>query len=361
MSAQDLSRSSAGSAKLPALASPSTCFLVIMFLLMAVGCGDEPRTDGSDDAVKVGLVESAAIPAGEQCPAGGLEVRVGADVDGDNKLSDEEVASTDYVCDGEDGRTAMVMLAEEPAGEQCPFGGTHVMTGHDDDGDGSLAGEEVTGNAYVCDGAAGGAGAGLTMVLEDEEPGDNCDAGGVAIRAGVDADGDGELSPEETLSLKYICNGATGADGHTSLVALEDEEAGDNCQWGGVAVHSGIDTDGDGELGADEVTDTKYICNGPPGAGQSTPEVLEGDYAIHNTADVQALLPYTSVTGTLSILGGPAVVELPNLGSAGHLHISSPALEAMGLPALTAVGGGLEITGTALTTLDGLSALTSIG
>ncbi|MEC9073304.1 MAG: hypothetical protein VX938_13020, partial [Myxococcota bacterium] len=41
--------------------------------------------------------------------------------------------------------------------------------------------------------------------------------------------------------------------------------------------------------------------------------------------------------------------------------ISSPALEAMGLPALTAVGGGLEITGTALTTLDGLSALTSIG
>jgi len=59
--------------------------------------------------------------------------------------------------------------------------------------------------------------------------------------------------------------GGQGVQGLTSLVNLSDELPGANCTAGGKRVDTGIDSNSDGILGTDEVTDTKYVCHGDQG------------------------------------------------------------------------------------------------
>ena len=49
------------------------------------------------------------------------------------------------------------------------------------------------------------------------------------------------------------------------LVSTVDEPAGAMCAAGGVAIHSGADDDGSGELSADEIAATAYVCADPGG------------------------------------------------------------------------------------------------
>lgn len=57
----------------------------------------------------------------------------------------------------------------------------------------------------------------------------------------------------------------SGLPGQNSLVKITDEEPGVNCPTGGKLIEVGPDTDNDGELDPEEVTDSKYICNGEKG------------------------------------------------------------------------------------------------
>lgn len=57
--------------------------------------------------------------------------------------------------DGQDGVDALVSLTDEPAGPNCPFGGTRVDAGTDTDGSGTLEPSEVDSTSYVCSGGAG--------------------------------------------------------------------------------------------------------------------------------------------------------------------------------------------------------------
>jgi hypothetical protein len=86
-------------------------------------------------------------PAGDVCPAGGTVVVAGRDDDGDGVLDDDEIETTDYVCDA----PILVRMRAEPAGEHCPDGGIAFLTGRDGDGDGALADAEVESAAYECD------------------------------------------------------------------------------------------------------------------------------------------------------------------------------------------------------------------
>ena len=62
-------------------------------------------------------------------------------------------------------------------------------------------------------------------------------------------------------------DGAPGADGLTSLLRNTELPAGsDACEAGGVQVDSGIDANGDGVLSNDEVDQTTFVCNGSDGA-----------------------------------------------------------------------------------------------
>lgn len=102
---------------------------------------------------ELGDVSSASE---EECPAGGVVVRRGLDVDADGSLADDEVVEREVIC--QDG-PSLVETSDEPAGDNCPHGGTRVDLGQDQDADGVLDEEEIEETVYVCDGAPGQDGA----------------------------------------------------------------------------------------------------------------------------------------------------------------------------------------------------------
>ena len=53
-----------------------------------------------------------------------------------------------------------------------------------------------------------------------------------------------------------------GNDGSTALIATSTEPAGTNCANGGVKIEAGVDDNGNGQLDANEVDSTQYICDG---------------------------------------------------------------------------------------------------
>ena len=108
-------------------------------------------------------------------------------------------------------------------------------------------------------------------------PGSQCPTGGYSIQFGLDQNRNGTLDTSEVTSTTVVCNGATGAtgaqgatgatgatgqNGKSSLIATVPEPAGTNCANGGVAVQTGLDTNGDGTLEPGEVQHTVYVCNG---------------------------------------------------------------------------------------------------
>ena len=62
-------------------------------------------------------------------------------------------------------------------------------------------------------------------------------------------------------------NSLKGEEGLKSLIKTTIEQAGDNCQNGGIKIETGIDTNGDGVLNDEEInsSQTKYLCNGVDG------------------------------------------------------------------------------------------------
>lgn len=83
-----------------------------------------------------------------------------------------------------------------------------------------------------------------------------------------------------TSAQVYVLQGEPGV---ASLIDVQAEPAGANCAGGGQKVLSGLDVNGDGTLAANEVTTTKYLCNGKNGAdgangtnGAQGPKGLDG-------------------------------------------------------------------------------------
>lgn len=67
-------------------------------------CDGTTGADGS--SAPAALVSTATEPAGEHCALGGLALSVGTDDDGDGVLGDDEVDTVTYLCDGADGADA---------------------------------------------------------------------------------------------------------------------------------------------------------------------------------------------------------------------------------------------------------------
>ena len=69
-----------------------------------------------------------------------------------------------------------------------------------------------------------------------------------------------------TLLLLGACDDKNAATGPTAnALRVDDEAPGSNCATGGVAIHSGLDEDSDGELENPEILATSYVCNGDVG------------------------------------------------------------------------------------------------
>lgn len=119
-------------------------------LLVLAACGDNARL-GS-------LVVTTEEPAGENCPTGGTRIDVGTDADGNEMLDESELTNTSYVCNGGGGTSLLVRTSEEGAGTNCPFGGTKIETGTDANNNGVLETTEVNAAAtsFVCNVAPNG-------------------------------------------------------------------------------------------------------------------------------------------------------------------------------------------------------------
>lgn len=108
------------------------------------------------------------------------------------------------------------------------------------------------------DGLGGDDGVATLVNVTPEAPGETCADGGVKVESGRDDDGDNTLAPDEIDSTTYVCNGVNGEDG--SLLRVTAEPRGENCEFGGTKIEAGMDDDGDGALGDTEVDTTDYVC-----------------------------------------------------------------------------------------------------
>jgi len=199
------------------------------------------------------------------CPTTGTRIESGLDTNGDGVLQASEVQESSTTCAGADGAQILVTTQPEAPGPNCPDGGQQVLFGSDQNGDGILQPGEATTTRFICNGADGADGSGGSLVLVSAEPaGANCPNGGTRIDVGPDGDDDGVLDPSEIVSTSYSCDGAAT----TSLVEVNEEPAGANCANGGVRIESGVDDDADGVLDAGEIDDTSFVCDAP---GTSVP------------------------------------------------------------------------------------------
>jgi hypothetical protein len=197
---------------------------------------------------------------------------------------------------------------------------------------------------------------GLVTRRDPEPAGANCPAGGTAVRVGSDLDRDGVLDDDEVAHTDYVCAGTTPA----TLLRKDPIAPGDVCAAGGVTVHSGVDDNGDGVLEDGEIDQSTTVCDvddiweGDFSGDLSDPaiaarfaavRVVTGSVSIQSDADV-ALPALEVIGGGLSLDGKMAALDLPALRTiGGDVTVDVPGIDAFTLPAVQTIGGELFITG----------------
>jgi hypothetical protein len=129
-----------------------------------------------------------------------------------------------------------------------------------------------------------------------------------------------------------------------TLVRVEQEPEGLNCQYGGSVIQTGVDTNNDGVLDDAEVTSSSYICNGA--AVVQCPDAatkVDGPISLSSSADFVQLVGVGCIDGDLLIVGG-AFTAMPDV------------------PTLQVVTGNVIVAGnSSLQSLDGISNITEVG
>ncbi|MEM6532574.1 MAG: DPP IV N-terminal domain-containing protein [Myxococcota bacterium] len=128
------------------------------FFLCAVwiiGCSGDDGARGIDgERGLAGLVAVADVESGAECAAGGVRIDSGADDNGNGTLEADEIDASRFVCNGAagtNGADAVARLSDEPAGSNCPFGGTRIDIGIDTNENETLDSDEVTDTQFSCD------------------------------------------------------------------------------------------------------------------------------------------------------------------------------------------------------------------
>ncbi|HMG56080.1 MAG TPA: hypothetical protein VK601_21425, partial [Kofleriaceae bacterium] len=187
-------------------------WIAALLLGAAVACSAPPAARPGSGPTLVSIAEE---PPGAHCADGGAVVTWGVDDDGSGTLDPGEVDRTEYRCNPPaPGPAPMppvrVRTQAEPPGPHCARGGTVVHSGLDLDFDGSLDDDEVTESTYVCD--SEDAPPRVLSRVEPLAPGPSCAFGGTAVYSGRDIDGDNTLDPEEVESSAFVCDAATASE-----------------------------------------------------------------------------------------------------------------------------------------------------
>lgn len=260
-----------------------------------------------------------------------------------------------------------VVTRTDPASTaECPYGGSIVSSGLDDNDSGALDDAEIRNRTMICTPSPGAPSPPILVRLRLEFKGAHCAIDGTAVDSGPDTNRNGMLDEAEVAHTDYVC-------GQALITRFRTELQGPHCVAGGLAFLLGLDRDGDGLLSNDEVLQIEYECS----------EILSRDVGIGSDADVAALAKIRVINGTVvveatsltdlvlpqltRVIGDIFIGENPQL-----TRVSLPALQGvdgLGLrndPALTAVEAPallgvkqLEIAGTALPDLGGFPALRS--
>jgi hypothetical protein len=279
------------------------------------------------------LVKSATEAAGANCTTGGLKIEYGLDANNNGTLDLSEINATltRYVCNGATG-------AQGAQGLQGATGSA---------GTNGAQGIQGVAGAAGTNGTNGVDGKNTLAKTTTEVAGVNCTTGGVKIEYGLDANNNGilDLSEINASLTKYVCNGATGAqgiqgltgaqgmqgvagtngaqgiqgvagtngtngaDGKNTLAKTTTEAAGANCTTGGVKIEYGLDANNNGTLDISEVnaTLTKYVCNGTVGATGTTG--AQGIQGVAGTNGLNALIKTTTEPAGANCTNGGTKIE----------------------------------------------------
>ena len=230
---------------------------ILLLFTLIVSCEGEQGPIGKAGANS--LTKLVDESPGVNCENGGVRVDLGIDNNSNGILDDEEILMSNYICNGLDGKISLIDIISEPAGLNCENGGYKINSGLDIDNNGNLTENEISSSVYLCNGVDGN----NTLTKITTEPGgSNCDNGGIKIETGIDENRDGILNEYEINSSAYVCN---GNDGSLSLVNIYDIPINSECTNGGVIIESGIDTNNNGILDDIEILSTNSICNGIDG------------------------------------------------------------------------------------------------
>jgi hypothetical protein len=121
--------------------------LLIALLITFQGC-KKNAIDG-----KNALVDLIVEPVGDNCLNGGFKVISGLDLNDNNIVDIDEIQSSEYVCNGENGSNGLNSLIEmipEPQGNNCLIGGFKILTGLDQNFNGILDNDEIQQTDYLC-------------------------------------------------------------------------------------------------------------------------------------------------------------------------------------------------------------------
>ena len=192
-------------------------------------------------------------PGDAHCPAGGVKVSVGEDLNSDSDLDENEIASSAYICNGENGCSSVVTatLPSSSHSECSGVLGILISSGPDCNADGTVdSGEAV--ETVLCYGAKGANGTATTeggkssdgedgvngrtteFVVTDEQAGENCAVGGKKVENRFDANGNGEFEESE-ITVKYICNGESpqgskGEQGSQGIAGIDGKDGADGAK-----------------------------------------------------------------------------------------------------------------------------------
>ena len=134
------------------------------------------------------------------------------------------------------------------------------------------------------------------LFLDELDPNETaCEDNAQRLQQGLD-DGepggtaqDGVLDPAEVDAEATLCEDASHQN---FVVRTDEEEPGDNCEAGGVRLDSGTDAGGrEGILDADEVSSTVFLCNDGQIAGDApeAADMADPDVSDTDSADVDAV------------------------------------------------------------------------
>jgi len=122
----------------------------------------------------------------------------------------------------------------------------------------------------------------------------------------ISGDGNGLVFPNGSIQTTAEVAGPQGLAGLNSLIAILDEGAGVNCTNGGVKIQVGLDQNRNSALDANEVLQTKYLCNG----NASTSPDATGKWAFYikrpfsNSESKWGYMSITQSAGTINTIAG---------------------------------------------------------